>query len=109
MSLDNKENSPSHAKYKNGEILNPEQINLNFKDSDNEKNQVHRKVNVHNNEESNQSAVPRPSTNADVEDNINEDYKANDNDDNAFKTSNFSRWSDTQIDDGTCSLAFLKL
>uniref|UniRef100_A0A7S3J6V2 Uncharacterized protein n=1 Tax=Euplotes harpa TaxID=151035 RepID=A0A7S3J6V2_9SPIT len=30
-------------------------------------------------------------------------------DENPFKTNNFSRWSDTQFEDGTCSLNFLKL
>ena len=30
-------------------------------------------------------------------------------DDNPLKTWNFSRWSDTQLEDGTCSMSFLKL
>lgn len=38
-----------------------------------------------------------------------EDNKVTENEENPYKTENFSRWSDTQFEDGTCSLSFLKL
>jgi serine/threonine protein kinase len=61
-----------------------------------------------NNEEVHDSAVPGPSIGPDTVKANDEDQK-NNQEDEAFKTSNFSRWSDTQFDDGTCSLSFLKL
>lgn len=55
------------------------------------------------------SAVPGPSVINSVDKANMEDDKAEENEDNAYKTNNFSRWSDTQFDEGTCSLSFLKL
>jgi len=38
-----------------------------------------------------------------------EENKSTINDENAYKTSNIRQWSDTQFDEGTCSMTFLKL
>ena len=66
-------------------------------------------MSIGNQEECKSAAVPLPTVSIDVGKDREEDHQPGDNEDNGYKTSNFSRWSDTQLDDGTCSLSFLKL
>ena len=59
------------------------------------------------NEDKNSAAVPTPKVA------LNEENKNSGNnpeqEDGPYKTWNFSRWSDTNIEDGTSSLSFLKM
>lgn len=97
------------------EMVNPNDIHLDISDSLTinvlTDNKVTSKVN--SSEGRCMAAVPTPSVSGEAPDQK-EEAKASEPPqelapEGADKSCNFSRWSDTQFEDGTCSLSFLKL
>lgn len=109
MSLENKENTNIVNHQSEANIISPDhiQLEINGYRVPNDQNEI--KSSVSNPEESKGAVVPLPNISKSISKVAEDDSRHNDNEDNAYKTSNFSRWSDTQFDDGTCSLSFLKL
>ena len=109
MSLENKENTNLVNHQSEANIISPDHIHCEIDGYrvSNDQNEI--KSSASNPEDSRRAVVPLPNISKKISKLAEDDTKNNDNEDNAYKTSNFSRWSDTQFDEGTCSLSFLKL
>ena len=92
-------------------VVDPNEIELKIIQPNNtDSNQKEKIENEEKEDEKCSAAVPLPSIDAENSKCVADSGNNNqDQDDGPYKTSNFSRWSDTQFEDGTCSLSFLKL